>query len=112
MMNVNIFFFKQKTAYYMRISDWSSYVCSSALVNTLAPMRMVERFAGLIEKSAHKTVINISSRMGSIGENTSGGDYIYRSSKAALNMVTKSLAIDLAGRGITVISAEIGRAHV
>src|SRR3546814_323645 len=61
-------------------------------VNTLAPLRMVERFAGLIEKSAHKTVINISSRMGSIGENTSGGDYIYRSSKAALNMVTKSRA--------------------
>src|SRR3546814_19941626 len=46
--------------------------------------------------------------MGSIGENTSGGDYIYRSSKAALNMVTKSLAIDLAGRGITVISFHPG----
>src|SRR3546814_1836311 len=69
---------------------------------------MVELFAGLIVKSAHKTVINISSRMGSIGENTSGGDYIYRSSKAALNMVTKSLAIDLAGRGITVISFHPG----
>src|SRR3546814_12977424 len=69
---------------------------------------MVERFAGLIEKSAHKTVINISSRMGSIGENTSGGDYIYRSAKAALNMVTKSLANDLTGRGITVISFHPG----
>src|SRR3546814_15198564 len=69
---------------------------------------MVGRFAGLIEKSAHKTVINISSRMGSIDENTSGGDYIYRSSKAALNMVTKSLAIDLAGRGITVNSFHPG----
>src|SRR3546814_7882215 len=51
-------------------------------VNTLAPLRMVERFAGLIEKSAHTTVINIPSRMGSIGVKTSGGDYIYRSSKA------------------------------
>jgi NAD(P)-dependent dehydrogenase (short-subunit alcohol dehydrogenase family) len=77
-------------------------------VNTLAPLRMVERFVDLIDKSQHKTVVNISSRMGSIGENTSGGAYIYRSSKAALNMVTKSLANDLAGRGFKVISFHPG----
>ena len=77
-------------------------------VNTLAPLRMVERFVGLIERSERKTVVNISSRMGSISQNTSGGAYIYRSSKAALNMVTKSLANDLAGRGITVISFHPG----
>ena len=70
-------------------------------VNTLAPLRMVERFAGLVEKSERKLVVNISSVMGSIADNTSGGGYIYRSSKAALNMVTKSLATDLAGRGLT-----------
>src|SRR3546814_2142619 len=72
-------------------------------VNAMAPLRMVERFVGLVEKSELKTVVNISSRMGSVAENSSGGAYIYRTSKAALNMVTKSLAIDLAGRGITVV---------
>ncbi len=41
--------------------------------------------------------------MGSIDDNTSGGRYAYRSSKAALNMVTKSLAVDLAPRGISAI---------
>src|SRR3546814_13363461 len=69
----------------------------------MAPLRMVERFVGLVEKSELKTVVNISSRMGSVAENSSGGAYIYRTSKAALNMVTKSLAIDLAGRGITEV---------
>src|SRR3546814_15499056 len=69
----------------------------------MAPLRMVERFVGLVEKSELKTVVNISSRMGSVAENSSGGAYIYRTSKAALNIVTKSLAIDLAGRGITVV---------
>jgi NAD(P)-dependent dehydrogenase (short-subunit alcohol dehydrogenase family) len=77
-------------------------------VNTLAPLRMVERFVGLVEQSERKTVVNISSRMGSIAENTSGGAYIYRSSKAALNMLTKSLANDLAGRGFTVVSFHPG----
>jgi len=41
--------------------------------------------------------------MGSIADNTSGGRYAYRSSKAAVNMVMKSLAVDLAPRGITCI---------
>ncbi|MGF1594932.1 MAG: SDR family oxidoreductase [Kiloniellaceae bacterium] len=77
-------------------------------VNTLAPLRMVERFAGLVERSDGRTVVNISSIMGSIADNGSGGEYIYRSSKAALNMVTKSLAIDLAGRGIKVVSFHPG----
>ena len=77
-------------------------------VNTLAPLRMVERFVDLIAKSDRKIVVNISSSMGSIAENTSGGDYIYRTSKAALNMVTKSLAIDLADRGLTVVSLHPG----
>jgi len=77
-------------------------------VNTLAPLRMVERFVGLVERSERKLVVNISSRMGSIGKNTSGGSYIYRSSKAALNMVTKTLANDLADRGITIVSFHPG----
>lgn len=77
-------------------------------VNTLAPLRMVERFAGLLEQSEGKTVVNISSIMGSIGNNSSGGSYIYRSSKAALNMITKTLSNDLAERGFTVVSFHPG----
>lgn len=84
--------------------DWAQVL----QVNTLAPLRMVERFAGLIEKSERRLVVNISSIMGSIGQTSSGGDYIYRSSKAALNMVTKTLANDLAPLGITVVSFHPG----
>lgn len=76
-------------------------------VNTLAPLRLVERFVGHIEKSERKLVVNISSILGSISA-SSGGDYIYRSSKAALNMVTKTLACDLKERGVTVVSFHPG----
>ena len=77
-------------------------------INTLAPLRVVERFVGQIAMSDRKLIVNISSVMGSITENTSGGSYIYRSSKAALNMVTRGLAADLAPRGITVVSFHPG----
>ena len=77
-------------------------------VNTLAPLRMVERFVGLLERGEGGMVVNISSIMGSIAGNSSGSSYIYRSSKAALNMVTKTLANYLADRGITVVSLHPG----
>ena len=41
-------------------------------------------------------------QMGSMEDNTSGGSYAYRASKAALNAVTKSMALDLEDKGITV----------
>ena len=69
---------------------------------------MVERFVGLLEQGEGKTVVNISSIMGSIGNNSAGGSYIYRSSKAALNMVTKTLSNDLDERGFTVVSFHPG----
>ncbi len=72
-------------------------------VNVMAPLRLAERFVEQVAQSERKLIVYISSRMGSIGENSSGGGYVYRSSKAALNMVAKSLSIDLAGRGITVV---------
>jgi len=77
-------------------------------VNVLGPMRMAERFVEHVAKSDRKLIVNISSRMGSIADNTSGGSYIYRSSKAALNMVAKSMANDLADRGITVLAFHPG----
>ncbi len=71
--------------------------------NTLAPMRMAESFVEQVAESGRKLIVNISSIMGSLGENAGGGAIVYRSSKAALNMVSKSLSVALAPRGITVI---------
>jgi len=71
--------------------------------NTLAPMRMVERFVEHVARGERKCIAMISSIMGSVGANSSGGAYIYRSSKAALNAVSKSLSIDLRARGITIV---------
>ena len=77
-------------------------------VNTMAPLRMAERFVAQVARSERKLIANISSKMGSIGDNARGGSYIYRSSKAALNMIVKSLSVDLAGRGIAVVAFHPG----
>ena len=47
-------------------------------------------------------------QMGSMGDNTSGGSYAYRCSKAALNAATKSMSIDLKERGMTVVTLHPG----
>jgi NAD(P)-dependent dehydrogenase (short-subunit alcohol dehydrogenase family) len=52
--------------------------------------------------SSGSKVAHITSRMGSIGDNTSGGMYGYRMSKAALNAAAKSMALDLAPQGVMV----------
>jgi NAD(P)-dependent dehydrogenase (short-subunit alcohol dehydrogenase family) len=72
-------------------------------VNTLGPMRVTEAFLDHIAAGGGKKVVTITSGMGSIADNGSGGSYAYRSSKAAVNMVVKSLSLDLAPRGITCI---------
>jgi NAD(P)-dependent dehydrogenase (short-subunit alcohol dehydrogenase family) len=72
-------------------------------VNTLGPMRVTEAFLDHLAGGGGKKVVTITSGMGSIADNGSGGSYAYRSSKAAVNMVVKSLSLDLAPRGITCI---------
>lgn len=72
-------------------------------VNTFAPLKMVEALIEQIACSQLKIVATITSKMGSIADNQRGGSYIYRSSKAAVNMVVKSLAIDLQPRGIIAV---------
>ena len=71
-------------------------------INTIAPLRMAEAFVENVAISELKTIACITSKMGSLGDNTSGGAYMYRSSKAALNMVVKSMALDLEAQGIKV----------
>ncbi|ARO87337.1 short-chain dehydrogenase [Nitrosospira lacus] len=73
------------------------------LINTIAPLKMAQAFAPQIDCGSRKTIVAISSKMGSIADNSGGGSYIYRSSKAAVNMVIKSLAIDLKPAGIIAV---------
>lgn len=77
-------------------------------VNCIAPLMLVQAFVEQVASSSHRLVAVVSSKMGSIGDNGSGGSYIYRSSKTAVNQVFKSLSIDLAGRGISAISLHPG----
>lgn len=72
-------------------------------INTMAPLKMAETFATQISRSKQKIIVTITSKMGSIADNGSGGNYLYRSSKAAANMIVKSLAIDLKPTGVTAV---------
>jgi NAD(P)-dependent dehydrogenase (short-subunit alcohol dehydrogenase family) len=69
-------------------------------VNALAPLLLVRALLDHLPRGAK--VALMTSRMGSIDDNSSGGSYGYRMSKVALNMAGRSLAIDLKPRGIAV----------
>ncbi|WP_020592300.1 SDR family oxidoreductase [Kiloniella laminariae] len=84
--------------------DWAY----TFLVNSMGPLRMAEHFVEHVARSERRLIVNISSKMGSLAANESGGGYVYRSSKAALNMVSKSLAIDLQEKGVSVITVHPG----
>jgi NAD(P)-dependent dehydrogenase (short-subunit alcohol dehydrogenase family) len=75
----------------------------SLVVNAEAPVKMAEAFLPQIKKSDKKLIVNISSLMGSIADNDSGGSIFYRSSKAALNAAMKSLAIELKDQSVGVL---------
>lgn len=77
-------------------------------VNTIAPLMLVQNFVDHVAASNRKLVAVISSKVGSIADNSGGGLYVYRSSKTAVNQVVKCLSIDLADRGISVISLHPG----
>jgi NAD(P)-dependent dehydrogenase (short-subunit alcohol dehydrogenase family) len=72
-------------------------------VNAMGPLRVTEAFIQHLSGSKRKLVVTITSGMGSIGDNTSGGSIPYRTSKAAVNMVMRTVAIDLAPHGIITV---------
>jgi NAD(P)-dependent dehydrogenase (short-subunit alcohol dehydrogenase family) len=72
-------------------------------VNTLGPMRITQALLPNLRAGSRKTVVSITSNLGSLEQNTSGHYYGYRESKAALNMFTRSLAAELKGEGFTCI---------
>lgn len=76
--------------------------------NVMGPMMIAEAFADHVARSERKTIVALTSMMGSIAENRSGGSYIYRSSKAALNMVMKGLTYTLKPRKISVVMLHPG----
>ena len=77
-------------------------------VNTMGPLRVLEAFIDSIACSERRLVVTITSGMGSLSDNTFGGAIAYRTSKAALNMVMRSAAIDLAPRRITCVVVNPG----
>lgn len=77
-------------------------------VNAIAPMRMAETFVEQVARSEQKKIVALTSVMGSIGGNAIGGLYGYRASKAALNAIMRSMAIDLKARDIIAVPLHPG----
>lgn len=79
-------------------------------VNAVAPLLVARKFLGLLREGNAPKIVNISSKMGSLWwkQQEGGGDYSYCSSKAALNMITRTLALDLLDDGIISVVVNPG----
>jgi len=75
-------------------------------VNAVGPLLLAEALADRLV--GPRIFAAMSSKMGSIADTTSGGSYAYRASKAALDMVVKTLSVDLAGRGVIAVALSPG----
>ena len=71
-------------------------------VNAKAPMILTQLLIDNLRDGSDKKLLYITSKMGSIDDNKGGGSYVYRSSKAALNAVVKSISVDLRDSGFSV----------
>jgi len=78
-------------------------IARTLAVNTIGPMRVTRALLPSLRRGETKKIVNITSNLGSIAENTSGRFYGYRESKAALNMFTRSLAAELRDDGFICI---------
>ena len=72
-------------------------------VNAFGPLVVAKHFLPLLKHSERAVLANLSARVGSIGDNRLGGWYAYRASKAAQNMFTRNLSLELARRAPKVI---------
>lgn len=75
-------------------------------INTIGPLRTIEALRDLLREGGKVGVL--TSRVGSLTDNTSGGMYAYRLSKAAANMVVLNLHHDLSKRGVSVLALHPG----
>lgn len=87
-------------------------------INAMGPLRVSIALLPHVRRGSGKKLIHVTSGMGSIADNGSGGYYAYRMSKAALNMMSRSLAVDLRGEGILScvinpgwVQTDMGGAH-
>jgi len=78
----------------------SETMLATYAVNAIAPVRIVAQLLPMLRAAKAAKVVHVTSGLGSIGDNSSGGNYAYRMSKAALNMAGKSMAVDLRRFGI------------
>ncbi|GAV19673.1 hypothetical protein MMIC_P0624 [Mariprofundus micogutta] len=76
-------------------------------VDCVGPLRVVQKLADRVI-TAKGTIANLSSKMGSSDDNSSGGTYAYRAAKAGLVIISKSMAMDLAPHGVHVITLHPG----
>jgi NAD(P)-dependent dehydrogenase (short-subunit alcohol dehydrogenase family) len=76
--------------------------------NIIAPTKISEALLPQLQSGQQKKIVIISSRMGSIADNTSGGYFAYRTSKTAANMIMRCMALALGGEHITVTSLHPG----
>jgi NAD(P)-dependent dehydrogenase (short-subunit alcohol dehydrogenase family) len=72
-------------------------------VNTFGPLLLTQALLPNILKSSAPKIAVVSSRVGSMGDNSSGGQYAYRASKAGVNSLFKSMSIDLKEQGVAVL---------
>ena len=77
-------------------------------VNSLGPLLVARAFLPLLRKGSERRLIQLTSLMGSIADNTSGGSWSYRISKAALNMAVRNLAHELGGEGFVCLAIHPG----
>jgi NAD(P)-dependent dehydrogenase (short-subunit alcohol dehydrogenase family) len=76
-------------------------------VNAFGPLLVAKHFHPLLEHDRRAVLANVSARVGSIGDNRAGGWYAYRGSKAAQNMFTRTIAIELRRRAPNAIVVAI-----
>lgn len=77
-------------------------------VNALGALRVTRAMLPLLRKGSGKRVIQMTSLMGSMADNTSGGSYAYRMSKAAMNMANRNLAHELGREGFVCLAVHPG----
>jgi len=80
-------------------------------VNVFGPMKMAEAFLPHVAASEGRRIVTLTSVVGSMGSNSIGGLYAYRSSKAAANAVMKSMSVDLRRHGIIALPMHPGWAR-
>lgn len=76
-------------------------------IDAITPINVVQTLLARLQKG-QATIANMSSKMGSVEDNTSGGAYAYRAAKSALCNISKSMAIDLQNDNINVITLHPG----